>query len=141
MEPEIKSFLGTGWAFPPAFDKANHHVRTASDARDIEQSIRIILSTTPGERLMQPEFGCALKRLVFEKIDSALVAELNHLVYRALLDFEPRVNFLAAEVIGRNDLNGILHIRVDYSIIITNTRHNIVFPFYLLEGTNLPDEH
>jgi phage baseplate assembly protein W len=88
---------------------------------------------------MQPEFGCNLKKLVFEKIDSSLIAELNHLIYHALLDFEPRINFLTAEIINRNELDGILHIQVNYSIIITNTRHNIVFPFYLLEGTNISD--
>lgn len=139
MESVIRSFLGTGWSFPPVFDKANRHVRMVSDEEDIAESIRIILSTTPGERLMQPEFGCNLKKLVFEKIDSTLIAELNHLIYHALLDFEPRINFLNAEIINRDELDGILHIQVNYSIIITNTRHNMVFPFYLLEGTNISD--
>jgi phage baseplate assembly protein W len=139
MEPLIQSFLGTGWSFPPAFDKINHRVLMVSDTEDIAESIRIILSTTPGERLMQPKFGCNLKKLVFESIDTTLIAKLNHLIYHALLDFEPRINFLAAEIIDRDELNGILHIQVNYSIIITNTRHNIVFPFYLLEGTNISD--
>lgn len=137
MKPVTGSFLGTGWGFPPAFDKVNHHVRMVSNQEDIAESIRIILSTTPGERLMQPEFGCNLKKLVFEKIDSTFVAELNHLIYYALLNFEPRINFLAAEILRRDELNGILHIKVDYFVIITNTRHNIVFPFYLSEGTNI----
>ncbi|TAM96938.1 MAG: hypothetical protein EPN39_12525 [Chitinophagaceae bacterium] len=139
MEPLIQSFLGTGWSFPPAFDKINHRVLMVSDTEDIAESIRIILSTTPGERLMQPKFGCNLKKLVFESIDTTLIAKLNHLIYHALLDFEPRINFLAAEIIDRDELNGILHIQVNYSIILTNTRHNIVFPFYLLEGTNISD--
>lgn len=139
MEPLIQSFLGTGWSFPPAFDKINHRVRVVSDAEDIAESIRIILSTTPGERLMQPKFGCNLKKLVFERIDTTLVARLNHLIYHALLDFEPRINFLTAEIVDRNELEGILHIQVNYSIILTNTRHNIVFPFYLLEGTNISE--
>lgn len=137
MKSVIQSFLGTGWSFPPAFDKVNHHVRMISDTEDIAQSIRIILGTIPGERLMQPEFGCNLEKLVFEKVDSEFVAELNHLIYHALLDYEPRVNFQAAEIIGQDELAGILQIQVNYSIIITNTRHNIVFPFYLSEGTNI----
>lgn len=110
-----------------------------SDTEDIAESIRIILSTIPGERLMQPKFGCNLRKLVFEKIDTTLIARLNHLIYHALLDFEPRINFLEAEIIDRDELNGILQIQVNYSIILTNTRHNIVFPFYLLEGTNIAD--
>jgi len=138
MNTNRRSFLGTGWGFPPFFDKVNHHVRLVSDAEDISESIRIILSTTPGERIMQPTFGCNLSRLVFEKIDSAMIAELNHMVYHALLDFEPRVNFISAEILDREELDGVLHISIHYSIVITNTRHNLVYPFYLLgEGTNV----
>jgi phage baseplate assembly protein W len=137
MINERQSFLGTGWTFPPTFDPVNNVVRMVSNAEDIEESIRLIINTTPGERMMQPEFGCNIKKLVFEKIDSNLVGELNHLVAQALLDFEPRVNFINAEIVQRNELDGILYIRVHYSIVITNTRHNIVFPFYLVEGTNM----
>lgn len=137
MADEIQSFLGTGWSFPPFFDKANYGVQMVSDITDIEESLRILLSTTPGERIMQPEFGCDLKRLIFEKTDSTLIARLNHIIYHALLNFEPRVTFIDTEVLTRDDLDGILSIQVNFRVIITNTRHNIVFPFYLLEGTNV----
>jgi len=132
-----RSFLGTGWSFPPVFDNVNNRVRLVSEAEDIEESIRIILGTIPGERIMQPEFGCDLKKLVFEKIDTMLTAELNHLVYHALLEFEPRVNFISANIVSRKEADGVLHIEVSFSIVSTNTRHNIVFPFYLAEGTNI----
>lgn len=138
MASSKASFLGTGWGFPPSFDRASHRVRLVSDAADIAESIHLILATTPGERVMQPTFGCHLSRLVFEKIDSAMIAELNHLIYHALLDFEPRVNFLSADVLDREELDGAIHISVHYSIVITNTRHNLVFPYYLRgEGTNI----
>ncbi|TDX01278.1 GPW/gp25 family protein [Dinghuibacter silviterrae] len=137
MAKNKQSFLGTGWSFPVCFDPIGLRLRMASDQEDIEESIRIILSTTPGERIMQPTFGCNLHRFVFEKIDAALVAELNHVIFNALLDFEPRVNFLGAEVIQQDELDGVLHLRIDYSIIITNTRHNMVYPFYYTEGTNV----
>ena len=139
MVTEIKSFLGTGWTFPPAFDKLSFSNAMSSNETDIHESLLIILSTTPGERLMQTEFGCDLKRLVFEKIDSSLINNLNDIIYYALLRFEPRINFESVEILNRNELDGILHIVVNYTIIITNTRHNIVFPFYLLEGTNVID--
>ena len=132
------SFLGTGWSFPVSFDPLQHEVRLVSDRQDIEESIRIILGTIPGERVMQPTFGCNLRRLVFETVDARLVTELNHLVFNALLDFEPRVNFLGADVVGRTVLEGMIRISIDYSVIITNTRHNMVYPFYYTEGTNLP---
>lgn len=134
---ELKSFLGTGWTFPPEFEKNGKHIHLSSDEKDIAESIRIILDTSPGERLLRPDFGCGIRRFVFETQDSTFVNGLNHLIYHALLNYEPRVNFIDAVVVRRDDLDGILHIQVNYTIIITNTRHNIVFPFYLLEGTNL----
>jgi hypothetical protein len=138
MSANRQSFLGTGWAFPPSFDRMNHRVRLVSDVEDIAESIRIILATIPGERVMQPTFGCPLNRLVFEKVDAVMIAEMNHMIRFALLEFEPRINFISADVLDREDLDGIIHIALHYSIVITNTRHNLVFPFYLLgEGTNL----
>jgi hypothetical protein len=134
---EVTSFLGTGWSFPPDFNRVDNSVQMVSDISDIEDSIRIILSTTPGERIMQPEFGCDLKRLVFETIDSTLLASLDHLIYHALLNFEPRITFLNTEVLNLDSQDGQLLIQVNFKVIITNSRHNIVFPFYLLEGTNV----
>ena len=137
QEEDNKTFLGTGWAFPPAFDKISFTNEMVHDLEDIQQSIFIILSTTPGERIMQPEFGCYLKRLVFEKIESSLVNELNEIIKQSLLRFEPRVIFNNAEIISRTELDGILYLRIYYTVIITNSRHNMVFPFYKLEGTDI----
>jgi len=138
MADELRSFLGTGWSFPPTFTKSPEMVRMVSDVEDIKQSLFIILGTIPGERLMRPEFGCDLKRLVFEINDSTLIASFNHMIYHGLLNFEPRVNFIDAVIVNRDELDGVLHIQVNFDIITTNTRHNIVFPFYLQgEGTNV----
>ncbi|MBS1530507.1 MAG: GPW/gp25 family protein [Bacteroidetes bacterium] len=139
MAENTGSFLGTGWSFPPSFSKANESVKMVSDTRDIEESIHLILSTIPGERVMQPEFGCDLKRLTFEIDDSTLIAAFEHLIYHALLNFEPRVNYIGTSIIDRQQLDGVLYLQINFSIITTNTRHNIVFPFYLQgEGTNVP---
>ena len=134
---EIHSFLGRGWAFPPSFDKAGRTLLMSYAIEDIEESIRIILGTTPGERMMQPGFGCNLKKLVFEKADSTLIAEINHLIYHALLEYEPRVIYIDTDVVYRNDMEGFLQLRLHYQVISTNTRHNMVYPFYFLEGTNI----
>lgn len=134
---ELKSFLGTGWSFPPRFSKKGKHVSMSSDEKDIAESLRILLNTIPGERMMRPDFGCGIRRFVFEKQDSAFITGLNHVIYHAILNYEPRVDFIDAVIVNRDDMDGVLHIQVNYSIIITNTRHNIVFPFYLLEGTNI----
>lgn len=133
----IQSFLGTGWSFPPSFDKVGRTAIMVSDLADIEESIRIILGTIPGERLMQPAFGCDLKKLVFEKFESSLLGELRHLIHYSLLNDEPRIKDVTADIISKDELEGIIRVQVNYSVIITNTRHNLVFPFYFLEGTNI----
>ncbi|MFB9080635.1 GPW/gp25 family protein [Flavobacterium procerum] len=134
---ELKSFLGTGWKFPPSFSKETKNVILVSDETDIAESLHILLSTDPGERLMRPEYGCNLRKFMFERQDTSFVTGLNNTISKAILNFEARVDFIDAKVVTRNELDGVLHIEVNYKIIITNTRHNIVFPFYLLEGTNL----
>lgn len=139
MAKEIQSFLGTGWSFPPSFDKLDASVQMVSDVADIEESIRIILSTIPGERLMQPDFGCDIKKLVFEIADTWLVGELNHIIYHALLQYEPRINFIGLTVADRSQQAGVLYVQLTYTIIATNTRHNMVYPFYFQEGTNISD--
>lgn len=139
MFKEIKSFLGTGWSFPPSFNRLSNSVDLVSDLQDIEQSIRIILGTYPGERIMQPKFGCFIKRLSFESMDESLFVRINEEIGRALLNFEPRINFINSEVVKHDDYNGLLMIRINYSVIITNTRYNIVYPFYFKEGTLIPD--
>ena len=137
MEQEERTFLGRGWSFPPSFDKMNNASQMSSGITDIEESIRIILGTTPGERIMQPEFGCHIKRMVFEQLSSNLITEISHIIGHALLNFEPRIRFHHAEVLDEADLDGMIRMRIDYSVISTNTRHNIVYPFYLAEGTNV----
>ncbi|ACU61391.1 GPW/gp25 family protein [Chitinophaga pinensis] len=133
----IHSFLGTGWSFPPSFDKAGSSALMSHAVIDIEESIRIILGTIPGERLMQPTFGCNLHRLVFEPADTEMLTEINDLISHALLDFEPRVNFSGVDILMQDEAAGKLHLQINYTIIATNTRHNMVYPFYFLEGTNI----
>ena len=132
-----KGFLGTGWSFPPKFDKYSKSIVMDSSEVDIENSIRIIIGTYPGERLMNPEFGCAVKRMNFENLDEGNVTRIEEIVGNALIQFEPRVKFHSIEVISKNVDEGLIVLQLNYTIIITNTRHNIVFPYYLIEGTNL----
>ena len=132
-----KGFLGTGWSFPPKFDKYSKSVVMDNSEVDIENSIRIILGTYPGERLMNPEFGCAVKRMSFENLDEGNVTRIEEIVGNALIQYEPRVKFQSIEVISKNLEEGLIVLQLNYMIINTNTRHNIVFPYYLIEGTNL----
>ncbi len=132
-----KSFLGTGWSFPPMVREKNRALDMVSDEADIQQSLFLLISTTPGERIMFPEFGCDLYRLVFERINEALRFEIIALVNKAIYLFEPRVKVENTTVHIESIDPGIIHINVEYTIIQVNSRGNIVFPFYLQEGTSV----
>lgn len=131
------SFLGTGWSFPPAFAPRGT-VAMASAEDDIAQSLRILLSTTPGERVMQPSFGCGLKSQVYQVIDASTVTVLLDLIRRAILFFEPRVRVESITADSAQALEGRLDFHIGYTIISANTRHNLVYPFYFREGTDVP---
>jgi len=136
---EDKSFLGTGWAFPPEFNKRGTVKRVTAE-NDIEESLHILLSTTPGERLMQPTYGCGLKSHVFDEINQGTITVITDLVKRAILFFEPRVvvERITVNTTSEEDhRNGLIRIHIDYIVRSTNNRHNIVYPFYLAEGTNV----
>jgi uncharacterized protein len=130
------SFLGTGWDFPPTFDGGPDTVRMVSDEDDIRSSLRILLTTTVGERRMQPRYGCNVYRMVFEPADATLQAYIKDMVKIAILYFEPRI-ILNDVTLEPDPLEGRLTLIIDYTIARTNTRFNFVFPFYLTDGTEI----
>jgi len=134
-----KSFLGTGWGFPPEFNRRGSARKVVAE-EDIHESLFILLSTNPGERVMQPTYGCGLKSQVFEEINETAVTVMVDLVRRAILFFEPRVIVESIRVDSGSQediLNGLIKIDVTYIVRATNNRHNIVYPFYFTEGTNV----
>jgi uncharacterized protein len=129
-----RHFLGTGWAFPPAFDVRTREALTVSQEQDIEESLRILMSTLPGERVMQPSYGCALHRMVFELIDESTLTAIRSVIEKAVLFFEARVALEHIEFDTDGLYDGVLRIRLDYRIRSSNTRHNLVYPLYVDEG-------
>ncbi|HLW33303.1 MAG TPA: GPW/gp25 family protein [Aequorivita sp.] len=132
-----KAYLGTGWSFPPAFDKTSKTVTMVSAETDIEQSLGILLSTSLGERVMQPEYGCNLKDYQFENMDNSFLGFIKDLVERAILFYEPRIRLEKVEVTEADSfelIEGLIKINVDYQIESTNTRFNYVYDFYLREA-------
>lgn len=129
------SFLGRGWAFPPAFDNGTGEARLVQADEDIAESLRILMETRPGERIMHPNYGCRLHDLVFEPMNSETEAEIEVAISRAILFFEPRIKLGAVTVDVRAALEGHLAVTLNYTVVETNERHNMVFPFYLTEGT------
>jgi phage baseplate assembly protein W len=127
------SFLGTGWAFPPQFGRSGQ-VAMVSDAHDIHESLFILLSTRPGERVMHPLYGCALRSIVFENVSESLKTEVRAMITRAIERCEPRVTVELVSVYMDPARDGVLVIEVMYRIRATNTVHNLVYPFYLATG-------
>lgn len=131
------SFLGRGWSFPPEFDETISSVTMVSADQDIKESLWIILSTIPGERLMVPDFGCGLHKMVYESLDISTITYMKDLIATAILYFEARITVNDIQVSTPDIVDGVIYIRIDYTIRAINARSNMVYPFYINEGTNL----
>lgn len=133
---ETGGFLGQGWSFPPTFTKGLNIVELVKAEEDIKQSLHIILSTTLGERVMLSDFGANLDQQVFEPMDAAFQPFVEGIIREAIVLYEPRINLDSVDVAGEQ-LEGRIELTVNFTIIANNTRSNIVFPYYLTEGTNV----
>ena len=137
MNQTFNSFLGTGWAFPPAFEKDSARVAMVSDEQDIKESLNILLSTSLGERVMQPRYGCNLNDYVFEALSSSMIGFIKDRVEQAILFYEPRIVAEKIEVTdsGSVDLiEGRFVISIEYTIPGTNSRFNYVYDYYKNEA-------
>lgn len=135
MAESKKSFLGTGWSFPPTFTRAGYTVEMVSDDLDIQQSLWILFSTSLGERIMLPGYGSQIWQTVFRNITTTLMTELEDYVRTAVLAWEARIDVDEVSVQPDATQDGLVLITVYYTIRRTNARNNFVYPFYLQEGT------
>lgn len=129
---DSKAFLGRGWAFPIGVDGTGAIAEAAYEV-DIDQSVRIILGTEPGERVMRPDFGAGLRAMVFEPINTTTMALVQFRVQNALVLWEPRIDSVTVTVSAEPPI-GKLKIDISYRIRTTNTFYNLVYPFYVQEG-------
>jgi|TARA_B100001564_G_scaffold359450_1_gene381321 phage baseplate assembly protein W len=129
-------FLGKGWSFPVKFNKTLNVLETTTGNKDIVSSLEILLGTIPGERHFHPDFGCDLSFIAFEKLNLSLETMITHVIKTAILKFEPRIN-LEKIKFEQEIESGIVFIHIFYEIKSTNSRTNMVFPYYLNEGTDL----
>jgi len=131
------SFLGTGWSFPPTFNKDVRGVMMVKGEADIQESLNLLLSTLPAERPVNTEYGCPVNQFLFDGIDTSTLNKLEDVVEKAILYFEPRVQLTGVTIDPTRYLDGMLFISLDYIVRTTNSRNNMVFPYYLNEGTLL----
>jgi uncharacterized protein len=134
MEDEL-GFLGRGWAFPPTFDWHLAETTMLEGEADIESSLMVLLSTRLGERIMQPTYGCQLDELQFNPLNRTTITYISDLIETAILYHEPRI--LVDKVLmnaGEGQL-GVVLIEIQYTVRATNSRKNLVYPFYKNEAT------
>ena len=129
------SFLGVGWSFPPTF-KSTGVVMTA-DEDDIPGSLNILFHTTPGERFLQPKYGLDIGALLFEPMSTTLRTFLIDQVRTAILIHEPRIKLINVQIDSPDPNDGSLRILVEYEVRATNSRFNLVFPFYQSDSNEL----
>ncbi len=127
----MTDFIGTGWTFPLGFEPAGSVAMTRGEEK-IEQAMRLILSTYPGERPMRPLWGSTLRDHIFGGTGQANIAAITHEVRRALEYWEPRAAVHEVLVYPDGDRQGLLYIDISYLVRGTNSPRNLVFPFYTI---------
>ena len=130
-------FLGRGWSFPPTFNRNLPGVEMLEQEADIYSSLEILLTTAPGERVMQPEYGCDMEELIFENVDTTTKTLVADKIENAILYFEPRIDVEKVNLDDSREWEGVMLFEIVYRVRTTNSRFNFVFPFYKTEGTDL----
>ena len=129
-----KEFLGKGWKFPVGVNSTGK-VEMSQYETDIREAIWIILSTSRGERVMRPDFGCGIYDFVFAPINTATIAMIESSIREALTAWEPRAELTKVDISTDEADEGKLLISIDYRVRSTNNEFNLVYPFYLTGGT------
>jgi Bacteriophage baseplate protein W len=129
--PFDPTFIGRGFSWPMTVDHTGG-IRLTQPVEDIERSMRIILLTAPGERIMRPRFGCRIWDLLFEPINANLMGQIIEVTKEALAQWEPRIEVLSVDPSAEGRDNGLIHVRINYRIRTTNDHRNLVFPFYVI---------
>ncbi|PZS30070.1 MAG: baseplate protein [Pseudonocardiales bacterium] len=124
-------FIGRGWAFPLRADATGSIALVGTDT-EIEEAIRLILATAPGERPMRPEFGCGMHDHVFDSMDATTAGQVAYAVRSALEQWEPRIDVTSVDVSYAAESTATIYIDIRYTVRATNDPRNLVFPFYVI---------
>lgn len=122
--------IGSGFAFPMQID-ALGGAELTSDDENIRQSMMCIIGTAPGERMMRPTFGCAIHDILFEPNTAVTAAKIEYEVKRSLTEFEPRIGDVEVSAKPDDSEQSRMNVTISYTIRKTNTKANLVYPFYL----------
>lgn len=131
------SFLGRGWSFPPQFNRAEGVVRMSQDEDDVRESLLILFGTRLGERVFAARYGLGLRDWLFKPLGTTEVSLLKEQITLGILVHEPRIEILRLNIDTTRISEGQLIISLDYKIRATNSRYNLVYPFYLADGSEV----
>ncbi|MGH8981963.1 MAG: GPW/gp25 family protein, partial [Acidimicrobiales bacterium] len=120
-----------GLRFPLAVD-ARGSFASADAGESTDSSIRVVLSTAPGERVMRSGFGCKIWDLLFEPVNANTLGLMTEAVRQALAQWEPRVDVEDVTVVPDAKDAALVRIYVTYKMRSTNDRRNLVYPFYVI---------
>jgi len=128
--PDV-SFIGRGISWPMGVDHTGS-LRMSEGPSDLDRSIRVVIATAPGERVMRPEFGCRVWEMLFEPVTPNLLGQMAQAVRDALAQWEPRATIEDVVVRQDDDDHALVHIGVQYVVKATNDKRNLVYPFYVI---------
>ncbi|MGX2040180.1 GPW/gp25 family protein [Methylocaldum sp. MU1018] len=131
------SFLGSGWSFPPEFVAETGEVAMVSDEQDVAESLKILFGTVLGERFFKPKYGLDMQGMLFEPIGTTMKTFLTDRVKTQILIYEPRINVLSLELDTSMQSEGRIGLVLEYAVKATNSRFNLVYPFYRGDGNEL----
>lgn len=131
------SFLGTGWSFPPEFVRETGEVLMTADEADIQASLKVLIGTAKGERFLRPKYGLDLHDMLFEPMSTTAKTFLQDEIKTTILIYEPRIKLLGVTIDTSEQYNGVVSIVVDYEVRATNSRYNLVYPFYTSDSNEL----
>jgi phage baseplate assembly protein W len=131
LAPEGPSFIGRGIAWPMGVDHTGA-LALSSGAEDIDRSLRIVLATAPGERVMRPQFGCRIWDMMFEPVTENLMGAMSEAVLDAVAQWEPRIELHDVQVHADDDDASLVRIVLRYRVKTTNDERNLVHPFYVI---------
>jgi len=131
------SFLGRGWSFPPRFDRKAGEVVMTADEADIAGSLEILFRTGLGERFLVPTYGLDMHEALFEPMSTTMRTFLKDRIRTAILVFEPRITLEALDISSPDPNDGSLRVFLEYKVRTTNSRYNLVFPFYRQDSNEL----
>ncbi|MEN0005018.1 MAG: GPW/gp25 family protein [Bacteroidota bacterium] len=129
--------IGKGWAFPPSFDPINERAEMVTGLEDIKQSLHVLFSTQPGERVLNLDYGLDLPNMLFQNLSRTQQTMIEQLIKEAIEDYEPRSVLQKTSIDTSQKAEGKVFIQLDFMILKVNTRYNVVYPFFMEEGTLL----